>query len=356
MECGSQTSSVGCCLTTNHSHLTQVREVTRQVIQVSNEAVTEDDQYSDFLTVWGQYIDHDMALTPQSTSSTASWGGANCQLTCESRGPCFPIQALLVPVGRTPCLYVRASTCTVPAGVNAQATAGRGLVEYQDDRPGGLALLEPTNVLKRGPGPEVTRVSPLAQLSFNTSLAAGTACLPFYRSSAACGTGEQGALFGNLSMANPRQQMNALTSFLDASTVYGSSPSAEKQLRNWTSAMGLLRVNTRHQDAGRAYLPFVPQRAPAACAPAPGASRAARAPCFLAGDGRASEVPALAALHTLWLREHNRLAVELKALNAHWSADTVYQEARKVVGALHQVRTLSAWASEPGWAIWASQI
>nr|XP_027793567.1 thyroid peroxidase [Marmota flaviventris] len=249
--------------------LPPVREVTRQVIQVSNEAVTEDDQYSDFLTVWGQYIDHDIALTPQSTSSTASWGGANCQLTCESRGPCFPIQ-----------------------------------------------------------------------LSFNTSLAAGTACLPFYRSSAACGTGEQGALFGNLSMANPRQQMNALTSFLDASTVYGSSPSAEKQLRNWTSAMGLLRVNTRHQDAGRAYLPFVPQRTPAACAPAPGASRAARAPCFLAGDGRASEVPALAALHTLWLREHNRLAVELKALNAHWSADTVYQEARKVVGALHQIITL----------------
>uniref|UniRef100_A0A8C6A778 Thyroid peroxidase n=1 Tax=Marmota marmota marmota TaxID=9994 RepID=A0A8C6A778_MARMA len=249
--------------------LPPVREVTRQVIQVSNEAVTEDDQYSDFLTVWGQYIDHDIALTPQSTSSTASWGGANCQLTCESRGPCFPIQ-----------------------------------------------------------------------LSFNTSLAAGTACLPFYRSSAACGTGEQGALFSNLSMANPRQQMNALTSFLDASTVYGSSPSAEKQLRNWTSAMGLLRVNTRHQDAGRAYLPFVPQRAPAACAPAPGASGAARAPCFLAGDGRASEVPALAALHTLWLREHNRLAVELKALNAHWSADTVYQEARKVVGALHQIITL----------------
>lgn len=70
----------------------QVREVTRHLIQVSNEAVTEDDQYSDFLTVWGQYIDHDIALTPQSTSTTAFWGGGDCQLTCENQNPCFPIQ------------------------------------------------------------------------------------------------------------------------------------------------------------------------------------------------------------------------------------------------------------------------
>lgn len=130
--------------------------------------------------------------------------------------------------------------------------------------------------------------------------------------------------------------MNGLTSFLDASTVYGSSPASETLLRNWTSAEGLLRINAHHSDAGRAFLPFAP-RVPAACAPGPGTPAEARAPCFLAGDGRASEVPSLTAVHTLWLREHNRLAVKLKALNPHWSADTAYQEARKVVGALHQV-------------------
>lgn len=72
--------------------LTQVREVTRQVIRVSNEAVTEDDHYSDLLTTWGQYIGHDIALTPQSTSEAAFAGGADCQLTCENQNPCFPIQ------------------------------------------------------------------------------------------------------------------------------------------------------------------------------------------------------------------------------------------------------------------------
>ncbi|XP_008059813.1 thyroid peroxidase isoform X2 [Carlito syrichta] len=249
--------------------LPPVREVTRQVIQVSNEAVTEDDQYSDLLMVWGQYIDHDIAFTPQSTSKAAFSGGVDCQMTCENQNPCFPIQ--------------------LPAKAAWEADA---------------------------------------------------ACLPFYRSPAACGTGDQSANSGNLSKATPRQQMNGLTSFLDASTVYGSSPASEKQLRNWTSTEGLLLVNARHRDAGRAYLPFAPPPAPAACAPEPGAHGAARSPCFLAGDGRASEVPSLAAVHTLWLREHNRLAAALKALNAHWSADTAYQEARKVVGALHQIITM----------------
>ena len=188
---------------------------------------------------------------------------------------------------------------------------------------------------------------PFPQLQANASPAAGSACLPFYRSSPTCGSGPQGAFFGNVSRANPRQQMNGLTSFLDASTVYGSSPASELRLRNWTSAEGLLRVNARFRDAGRAFLPFAPPPAPPACAARPGAP-GARAPCFLAGDGRASEVPALAALHTLWLREHNRLAAALKALNAHWSADTAYQEARKVVGALHQVRA-GASGRPAGW-------
>lgn len=43
------------------------------------------------------------------------------------------------------------------------------------------------------------------------------------------------------------------------------------------------------------------------------------------------------ALHTLFLREHNRLVEELHMLNPHWSPDTLYQEARKIMGAIHQV-------------------
>ena len=55
------------------------------------------------------------------------------------------------------------------------------------------------------------------------------------------------------------------------------------------------------------------------------------------GDSRASEMPELASMHTLFVREHNRLATELKRLNARWDGERLYQEARKIVGAMVQV-------------------
>lgn len=66
--------------------------MTRKIIHSSNEAVTEDNLYSDIITVWGQYIDHDIAFTPQSTSRTAFLTGMECQMTCEKQNPCFPIK------------------------------------------------------------------------------------------------------------------------------------------------------------------------------------------------------------------------------------------------------------------------
>lgn len=51
-------------------------------------------------------------------------------------------------------------------------------------------------------------------------------------------------------------------------------------------------------------------------------------------------------MHTIWVREHNRLATELLRLNQHWDADTIYHEARKIVGAQLQHITYEHWLPE----------
>lgn len=48
-------------------------------------------------------------------------------------------------------------------------------------------------------------------------------------------------------------------------------------------------------------------------------------------------------MHTLWLREHNRIARILGELNPHWSGERLYQESRKIVGAEMQHITYQHW-------------
>ncbi|XP_056151443.1 thyroid peroxidase [Lampris incognitus] len=164
-------------------------------------------------------------------------------------------------------------------------------------------------------------------------LEGGKSCMPFYRSSPSCF-----ASFGsNIKEVLQRQQMNAITSFIDASAVYGHTPELQRSLRNLSGADGRMAVNNRFQDPkGRPYLPFVPIT-PSACFQD---HHGERVECFSAGDSRVNEALALTSLHTLWIREHNRIAEILKGLNGHWSTETLYQETRKIIGALHQIITM----------------
>ncbi|KFQ30899.1 Myeloperoxidase, partial [Mesitornis unicolor] len=149
-------------------------------------------------------------------------------------------------------------------------------------------------------------------------------CLPFFRSAPACTSGRA-----------IRDQINALTSFLDGSMVYGSEVPLANKLRNQTNQLGLLAVNQNFTDRGKAYMPFNSgQKDPCLIV-----GKEAKIPCFLAGEFRANEMLELVCMHTLFLREHNRLARGLKRLNPHWNGEKLYQEARKILGAMIQIIT-----------------
>lgn len=48
-------------------------------------------------------------------------------------------------------------------------------------------------------------------------------------------------------------------------------------------------------------------------------------------------------MHTIWFREHNRLATELRAVNPHWDGDKLFFEARKILIAELQHITYQHW-------------
>ncbi|ETE71506.1 Peroxidase mlt-7, partial [Ophiophagus hannah] len=155
-------------------------------------------------------------------------------------------------------------------------------------------------------------------------------CIPFTRAAPACNGGYA-----------IRNQINAITSFIDASMVYASEDAWAMQLRNLTSNLGLLAVNDRFNDRGLALLPFGnPKGFPETCNIT---NKTLNIPCFLAGDNRVNEMPGLMALQTLFMREHNRLTTDLKRLNPQMRGEELYQESRKILGAMMQKITYTEY-------------
>ena len=65
--------------------------------------------------------------------------------------------------------------------------------------------------------------------------------------------------------------------------------------------------------------------------------------CFTMPDMRNQFIPTIAVLHTIILREHNRLATILERYNPHYSDERLFQEARKINIAQYQKITFYDW-------------
>ena len=152
--------------------------------------------------------------------------------------------------------------------------------------------------------------------------------------------------------------MNQITHWLDASNVYGSGISDARRLR--TFRRGKLRTG---RGVGGAEM--LPDSNTNDCK---GSSKR----CFLAGsmfvcasillfpvksffilfmkrhfslvgDLRVNEQPNLAVMHTLFLREHNRISTALKKINPKWSDEKLYQESRRILIAEWQHIIYNEW-------------
>lgn len=128
---------------------------------------------------------------------------------------------------------------------------------------------------------------------------------------------------------NVRQQENEITSWIDGSMIYGSDAERASALRDSNDPAMLA---TSRGD----FLPFNTQELTNANGPVPEPRS-----LFLAGDIRANEQVGLTAMHTLFVREHNRLARQLRQENPTASAESVFQAARRLVVAQIQIITFN---------------
>ncbi|CAD5121885.1 DgyrCDS10346 [Dimorphilus gyrociliatus] len=125
----------------------------------------------------------------------------------------------------------------------------------------------------------------------------------------------------------PREHVNQLSSYIDASNVYGSTKQQADALRNFDDD-GTLRSTP---TTGHHHLPI--GNLDKSCK----SFNNDKEMCFDAGDVRANEQVLLISHHTLFMRHHNYLAKGLKYVNPSWSGEKVFQEARKIMGAIMQI-------------------
>ena len=104
----------------------------------------------------------------------------------------------------------------------------------------------------------------------------------------------------------PATAINQITGWLDASMIYGSTQAVADNL-------GLPDGHMKVSDGNN--LPIAADGT------------------MMAGDVRAQENPALTALQTLFVREHNYQVDQLAAQHPDWDGNHLYQEARAIVGA-----------------------
>nr|CAD7197864.1 unnamed protein product [Timema douglasi] len=249
-------------------------------------------RYSLMLMQFAQFVDHDITFTPvhKGTSTVSCLGRSKVHITYT------PVRNDMAAVSCLGRLKVHITFTPIHKGFFSSIPDCRSCDSPRTIHPECMPISVPSG----------DHYYPQFNHSTGERL-----CFPFMRS-----------LPGQLTLG-AREQINQNSAFLDASQVYGEHSCMARALRGFG---GRLNV-TRHPVKGKDLLPQSPSHPEC---------RAPSGYCFIAGDGRASEQPALTVIHTLYMREHNRLADSLHRVNPHWDEERLYQHARRILIALQQ--------------------
>ncbi|GMT15570.1 hypothetical protein PFISCL1PPCAC_6867, partial [Pristionchus fissidentatus] len=124
----------------------------------------------------------------------------------------------------------------------------------------------------------------------------------------------------------PRAQINQNSHFLDLSQVYGSTDCVAKELRTMKDGQMLMFTADGYTLPPKALNDTNCQSAKVNSA----------FKCFTAGDSRNSLQPGLIPIHTIYLRQHNKWASQIRQLRPTWSDNLVYEETRRLLVAMYQ--------------------
>ncbi|XP_013100085.2 peroxidase [Stomoxys calcitrans] len=126
------------------------------------------------------------------------------------------------------------------------------------------------------------------------------------------------------------EKLSRQTSFLDMGSMYGNSLEQSIKVRSYQG--GLLKTVWN----GNQELCPVITNEQGECSNEVGS-------CFAVPDARNQFTPSAIAAHTLFVREHNRLAKILAKLNPHFSDEKLFQVARKINVAQYQKISYYEW-------------
>ncbi len=113
---------------------------------------------------------------------------------------------------------------------------------------------------------------------------------------------------------------NAITSYIDGSNIYGSNKETADKLRSFEDGKLIASDSNLLPENDKGH--------------------------FLSGDVRVNENLGLTSMHTLWMREHNRLADKIGARHPRWTDEKIFQEARKEVIAEMQAITFNEFVPQ----------